>query len=163
MDDTALALQDAAEMAAYLALPRREQIASLTADLLAEPGAHVEFPVRHIHLPGHYVRVMLIRAGQLVIGKVHRVECVNICARGDIDIVTEQGDMRVGAGFVAVSAPGTQKIGYAHTDTVWINIFQTDEQDIDKLEEQLVYTDVEAIALLDPAGKYFKMKELECQ
>jgi len=152
-----------AEKAAFLALPKREQIASFIADLLAATDDHMEFDVKHSFAPGMYIREMFIPKGSVVVGRVHRDECVNICPMGDIDIVSEAGDVRVVAPFTAVSAPGTQKIGYAHEDTVWINVFRTDETDIEKLEKALVYSDAEAFALLDPAGKYFKVKELECQ
>lgn len=151
------------EMTAFMALPKREQMASFIADLLAATSDHIEFAVKHSFAPGMYIREMFIPKGSVVVGKVHRTECLNLCIQGDIDLVTEEGDMRVSAPFNAVSAPGTQKIGYAHEDTIWINVFRTDETDIERLETELVYSDAEAYALLDPAGKYFKVKELECQ
>lgn len=160
MESTALI---EAETAAFLALPKREQIASFIADLLAASDDHIEFDVKHSFAPGMYIREMFIPKGSVVVGKIHRGECVNVCPMGDIEIVTEAGDMHVVAPFTAVSAPGTQKIGFAREDTVWINIFRTDETDIEKLENELVYSDAEAFALLDPAGKYFKKKELACQ
>lgn len=162
MEDTAL-IKIGAEIAEFLALPKRERIASFIADLLAATPDHVEFEVKHSFAPGMYIREMFIPKGSVVVGKVHRVECLNICPMGDIDLVTEAGDMRVTAPFNAVSAPGAQKIAYAHEDTIWINVFRTDETDIEKLEAELVYSDAEAFALLDPAGKYLKVKELECQ
>lgn len=160
MENTALAEVEDAEMLAFAALPKREQIASFIADLLASTGDHIEFDVKHSFAPGMYIREMFIPKGGVIVGKIHRTECVNICPMGDIDIVSEAGDMRVTAPFTAVSAPGTQKIGFAHEDTIWVNIFRTDETDIEKLEAQIAYSDAEAFALLDPAGKYFKLKEL---
>lgn len=145
------------EVTAYLALPPREQIASLVADLLASPDANREFVVRHSFAPGMYIREMDIPAGALVVGRLHKTECVNICAKGDIEVYTEQGGvMRVGAGFVAISAPGTMKIVLAYQDTTWVNVFRTDETDINKLETLLAHDDAEMIALLDPQRKYFK-------
>lgn len=153
--DNELVTQDA-ELAAYLALPPREQIASLVADLLADADSSREFVVRHSFAPGMYIREMDIPAGTLMVGRMHKTECVNICACGDIEILTEAGRMRVTPPFVAVSAPGTMKLGVAYADTTWVNIFRTDETDIDKLEALLAYSDNETIALLDPQRNYFK-------
>jgi hypothetical protein len=163
MENTALIDALDAELAAFEALPKREQIASFIADLLAATDDHMEFDVRHSFAPGMYIREMFIPKGAVVVGKMHRAECLNICPMGDIDIVTTEGNVHIVAPFYAVSAPGAQKIGFAREDTIWINVFHTDETDIDKLEAGLVYSDAEAFALLDPAGKYFKAKELECQ
>ena len=161
MESTALIEAADAEIAQFKALPKREQIASFIADLLAAATDHIEFEVKHSFAPGLYIREMFIPKGSVIVGRVHREECVNICPMGDIDIVSEAGDMRVVAPFTAVSAPGTQKLGFAHEDTIWVNVFRTDETDIERLEAGLSYTDAEAFALLDPAGKYFKIKELE--
>jgi hypothetical protein len=163
MENTALIEIDPdPEMTAFMALPKREQIASLIADLLASTEDHMELDVKHSFAPGMYIREMFIPKGTFIVGKVHRTECINICPMGDIEIVTEAGDMRVTAPFNAVSAAGTQKIGFAREDTIWINVFRTEETDIETLERELAYSDAEAYALLDPEGKYLKIKELEC-
>jgi hypothetical protein len=157
--DNELATIDAA-LEAFKALPPREQIASLVADLLADPDSSREFVVRHSFAPGMYIREMDIPAGTLMVGKMHKTECINVCACGDIEILTEAGVMRVTPPFVAVSAPGTMKLGVAYADTTWVNIFRTDETDLAKLEAMLAYDEAETIALLDPQRKYFK--ELPC-
>lgn len=145
------------------ALPPREQIAKLIAGMLAAPACHVHFPVTHHFAKGMYIRTMFIAKGRLIAGKVHRQECINICAAGDISILTETGSMRVTAPFQIVSPAGMQRIGYAHEDTTWINIFLTDETDIATLERDLVFTDAEAIALIDPDYQYFTPLEAVCQ
>jgi len=40
-----------------------------------------------------------------------------------------------------VSAPGIQKVGYAHEDTVFINVFRTDETEIEKIEAEIATTE----------------------
>lgn len=154
---------DNAELAAFAALPLREQMACFTASLVADAESHAEFPIRHGFAPGMYIREIFIPKGAVVVGKIHRMECVNVCIKGDIDILTEKGKTRITAPFIGTSPPGTQKIGYAYEDTVWINIFRSDETDVQKLEQEIAYSEKEAIALIDPDGKYFKKKELACQ
>lgn len=117
----------------------RAQIRALTSGLLASPGQR-EFDVEHTLIDGVYTRTLFIPKGSLLVGKIHLKECVNIVAKGDISVLTETGSGRFQAGHVAVSQAGIQKVGYAHQDTVFINVFRTDETDIEKIEAQVATT-----------------------
>lgn len=149
-------------IAAFLALPMREQMASLIADVLADSEFCEQCNIEHTVENGMYMRKMFIRKDELVIGRMHKLECINICASGAITITTEKGSMDVRAGFTAVSPPGIMKIGRAREDTVWINAFRTDETDLDKLDALIAYNKEETLAMLDPECKYFNVKELSC-
>lgn len=140
-------------------LPPRDQIAKIVSEMLQATGSHVNLPVVNSFAKGMYIRTMFIPKGALIAGKIHKQECINICAQGDISILTETGSMRVVAPFNIVSPAGTQKVGFAHEDTTWINVFLTDETDIDVLERELVLSDTEAINHIDPDRKYFKVME----
>lgn len=141
----------------------REGIACLTAGLLAHPEIQVQFEVKHSFAKGMYIREMFIPKGHVIVGKIHKKECINICSKGDITITTESGEMRVVAPYTIVSPPGLQRVGVTHEDTVWINIFLTDETDIDKLENELVFSDEDAINILDPEHEFFKNERLVWQ
>jgi hypothetical protein len=123
----------------------RARIWALKDSLLAAPE-HAEMPVNHTLIDGVYTRSLFIAKGTLLVGKIHLKECVNIVAKGDISILTEGGSGRFQAGHVAVSAPGIQKLGYAHEDTVFINVFRTDETDIDKIEAEIASEEFTALA-----------------
>jgi hypothetical protein len=97
----------------------------------------IEFPVEHTLIDGVYTRTLFIPKGSFLVGKIHLKECVNIVAKGDISILTETGMGRIQAGHIAVSKPGIQKLGYAHEDTVFVNVFRTDETDINKIEAEI--------------------------
>ena len=115
----------------------------------------VECPVTHEFADGLYTRRLFIPAGTLVIGKVHTRQTMNICAMGDISILTTKGAKRFKAGDVVVSAPGIQKVGYAHEDTVWVNVWATHETDVNRLEALLAtdpITSIEAREFLALAG-----------
>lgn len=118
----------------------RAQIRALTSGLLASPDQR-EFDVEHTLIDGVYTRTLFIPKGSLLVGKIHLKECVNIVAKGDISVLTETGSGRFQAGHIAVSQPGIQKVGYAHKDTVFINVFRTDETDIEKIEAQIATTE----------------------
>ncbi|MDQ0571479.1 hypothetical protein QFZ42_003313 [Variovorax paradoxus] len=120
----------------------RAQIRALTSSLLdLPPTEQRDFDVQHTLIDGVYTRTLFIPKGSLLVGKIHLKECVNIVAKGDISVLTETGAGRFQAGHVAVSQPGIQKVGYAHEDTVFINVFRTDETDIEKIEAQVATTE----------------------
>ena len=118
----------------------RAQIRNVKNALIAR-GINEAEPAEHTLIDGVYTRILHIPKGQVLIGKVHLKECVNVVAKGDISILTEHGAGRVKAGHVAVSGPGIQKIGYAHEDTIFINVFRTDETDISKIEAEICTED----------------------
>lgn len=114
----------------------RKQIADVTRSLLACADKR-EFEVDHTLIDGVYTRTLFIPARSLLVGQIHLKECVNIVAKGDISVLTETGMGRFKAGHVAVSGPGIQKVGYAHEDTVFINVFRTDKTAITEIEAEI--------------------------
>lgn len=114
----------------------RERIERLKDYLLTLPG-QVDMRVEHAITDGMYMRTLFIPAGTLLVGKVHLKHCHNIVAAGDISILTETGSRRVYAGFTGMSTPGTQKLGFAHADTVFINVFRTDKTDLAEIENEI--------------------------
>lgn len=114
----------------------RRQIGTLIRDLMCRSDKR-EFPVEHTLTGGVYTRSLFIPKGSLLVGQIHLKECVNIVAKGDISVLTETGLGRFTAGHVAVSGPGIQKVGYAHEDTVFINVFRTDKSEINEIEAEI--------------------------
>lgn len=120
----------------------RAQIRAWTKSLLSLPaGDQREFEVQHTLIDGVYTRTLFIPKDSVLVGKIHLKECVNIVAKGDISVLTETGMGRFKAGHVAVSGPGIQKVGYAHEDTVFINVFRTELTEIDKIEAEIATTE----------------------
>ena len=106
--------------------------------MLSLPDAEKrEFKVEHTRIDGVYTRKLYIPKGSILIGKVHLKECVNIIAKGDISVLTETGCGRFKEGYVATSQPGIQKLGIAHEDTVFVNIFRTDAASIQDIENEI--------------------------
>lgn len=118
-------------------LIRRARLLHFKDQLMTLEGAQTAFEVEHLIADGMYMRKLFIPKGMVLVGKIHRKQCMNIVARGDITLVTELGKKRVNQGFTAVSQPGTMKVGFAHEDTEFINVFRTDETDIEKIEREI--------------------------
>lgn len=119
----------------------RARIDSLVSWMLTFESKSFEPHVEHIREGGLYVRQMHIPKGTLLAGKIHRLACVNIVEHGAITVLTEHGCRRVAAGYMGVSKPGTQKIGYAHEDTVFTNVFRVEGIDIDQIEIEIAGTE----------------------
>ena len=93
--------------------------------------------VEHEVTDGMYLRKLFIPKGTVLVGKVHLKPCHNVVAAGDISVLTETGCARVGAGFSGMSTPGTQKVGLAHEDTIFINVFRTDKTELADIEAEI--------------------------
>ena len=126
----------------------RRQITELKDKLLAASDQHVEMPVEHIVADGMYIRKLFIKKGTILVGKIHRKACINVVAMGDISVMTETGSLRITAGYMQASIAGMQKVGYAHEDTIFMNIFRTDETDIAKIEAEIACEDYDDFPLI---------------
>jgi len=126
----------------------REKLDALELEMKKCP--QVEIPPRHYFAQGLYAREITIPAGTLLTGKIHRTQHLNIISQGDISVLTEQGPKRVQAPCTLVSPPGTKRVGYAHSDTVWTTIHAnpTEETDVEVLESLLITP----VYLLEEAG-----------
>lgn len=138
----------------------RQWIVALAKRMLAS-GEKRELEVKHTFLDGMYVRELFIPKGSLIVGKIHKQSCVNLVTKGDISVMTETGSARVKAGYSVVSPAGIQKVGYAHEDTIFVNVFRTDETDEQKIEQAIAWDGFEAYEALSD-GRTIE-GELACQ
>jgi quercetin dioxygenase-like cupin family protein len=114
----------------------RPKVDRLEHEMLNLP--QIEIPVQHGFGPGFYARTITIPAGATITGKVHATEHIFMVTKGDITLITDDGVLRVQAGYQAVCKPGMKRAGHAHTETVCVNIHITEETDLAKLESDLI-------------------------
>ncbi len=113
-------------------LVMRARIVDLQRRMMALPESDkVEFAVENTFVDGMLVRKMFAEKDKVVVGKVHRKPCVNFVESGDMSVLTESGFARVKAGFNVISPAGLQKVGIAHEDTVFINVFRVNATNIE--------------------------------
>lgn len=125
------ALDDLAPTPSYAQIRRLEEA-------MLECLEPAEAPVTHHFADGIYGREMFIPAGTMLTGKIHRFSTLNILLQGDITVTTPEGVRRIQAPAVFVSQPGCKKVGYAHTDTIWINVHPTKLQDVAAIEQKFI-------------------------
>lgn len=124
-------------------LPTREQI-----DALQREGAklpQIELKTEHFWANGMYARVLFRPADTMIIGKVHRHEHFYIIASGEVTVVGNGHKERIIGPRVIVSSPGTKRAVYSHTDTTCITVHRTESKDLDKIEEEIIEPDDEAM------------------
>lgn len=93
-----------------------------------------ECPVYHRFGPGIYIREVHMAAGTFAIGHHQNFEHVNVFLKGRVTILQEDGTTaELQAPMFYVGQPG-RKVGYIHEDLVWMNVYATEETDIEKLE-----------------------------
>lgn len=147
---SALAKQDAIEQGALQAAGSiRAKIYALQASLADFP--EVEAPLSHVFAPGVYMRTMHIKAGCVVVGKIHKHTHGYILSQGRVTIVSEAGGTEhMQAPLTMVSLAGTKRAIVAHTDVVLTTIHVTNATNLDELEQELIadnYADYERFLL----------------
>lgn len=123
----------------------RAEILAIKDRLLLAEGLQIAMAVEHELVDGMYVRRLLIPAKTLLVGKIHRKDCINVVESGDISVMTEFGSRRLKPGWMGTSRSGICKLGYAHEDTVFVNIFRTDRTSIDEIEDEIACESFEAL------------------
>ena len=125
----------------------RNTVANIEQEMLKLPntvvGDRPEMPVTHSFGDGTYVRDLFIPKGYLVVGKIHKRRTVNILLKGEITILAEGGIKRLKAPAYFIGEANSKKVGYAHEDTTWLNVFPnpTDEREIEKIEKDVALED----------------------
>lgn len=110
-------------------------IEKLESEMLSMPQA--DCPVAHIFGPGVYIRQVSMKAGTFAVGHKQKFEHLNVILSGAVAVVTENGVREMRAPLVYVGKPG-RKVGYVLEDCVWLNVYATNETDIETLERTFI-------------------------
>ena len=98
----------------------------------------VDCPVVHRFSPGVYIREVFIPADTFAIGHRQRKEHLNIFLAGRVMMLNEDGTTsELVAPMIFTGKPG-RKCGYISEDVVWLNVYPTDERDIETLEKMFL-------------------------
>lgn len=112
-------------------------VAEFVKNLEVEMLKHEQAPcsVYHHFSPGLYIREVNLPAGIFAIGHHQKTRHLNIMLKGSVSILNNDGSVsKLEAPMIFTGEPG-RKCGYVHEDVVWLNVYPTEETDIEKLEE----------------------------
>jgi hypothetical protein len=128
----------------------RDSIEALASTMEKFPTAEkVEIEVMHHFGDKTYCRTMLGKAGDMIMGKIHRKEHIVIISAGKARIVSEEfGAQEIQAPAVFKSPPGARRAFIVLEDLVLTTVHDnpTNTQDLAELEAYLItddYTKVE--------------------
>lgn len=109
-----------------------KKIESILPAMLKMP--QVDCPVMHHYGPGVYIREVTLPEGSFAIGHYQKTTHMNIFLKGRVTMLNDDGSLsEIKAPMMFVSPPG-RKVGHVHETVTWLNIYSTDETDVQKLE-----------------------------
>ncbi len=94
----------------------------------------VELPVFHDFCNGIYARSLVIPAGTVLTGAVHKDECFFVVRSGVILITTDNGTIKAESGFMSITKPETKRAGLALVDTL-VTTFHANPEELRDPEE----------------------------
>ena len=105
----------------------------------------VDCPVAHYFGPGVYIREVSVPAGTFAIGHRQKVEHLCMFTKGKVNFIEQDGSVSLLEAPMTFTSPPGRKIGLVLEDMVWLNIYPTEETDIEVLED--MYLDKSAYFL----------------
>lgn len=128
----------------------RDQMSALETEMKGMKTTPIkDFPVNHHFAGGMYAREIFLPAGTIISGRIKKHEHISVISQGEVYEATENIKRHIKAPFTMTSAPGTKRLVYAVTDTVWTTIHKTDKTDLDEVEKELIaesYDDLEVLS-----------------
>jgi hypothetical protein len=112
-----------------------ERLDALEVAMLAEE--QIECPTTHEFRGGLYIREAFMPAGSVVLGHAWRRPQWNVMKQGRIRVMVggRVRELRAPRAFIG---PAGRKVAYIIEDTIWVNIFATDETDLGAVEETIL-------------------------
>lgn len=98
-----------------------------------------DFELHHHFAGGMYARELRIKAGNVLVGRLHKHEHLVTISAGTVSVLSADGVKTLTAPCTYISKPGDKRVIYAHTDAVWTTYHVTDLTDPDKIEREVTY------------------------
>lgn len=100
----------------------------------------VDCPLIHRFSPGLYIREIFMPAGTWLTSKIHKTEHPFVILSGIVSTWTkEEGAIIMMAGTIRITKPDTRRVLFALVDTKWATFHPTDEVDLKKIEEDIIF------------------------
>lgn len=95
----------------------------------------------HRFAPGSYSREMIVPAGCIMTGMIHKQEHVSVFIQGVMLVPDEEGSKIIEAPQIEIAKPGTKRVGIALTECRWLTFHPTEAQTVEEAEEELYTND----------------------
>ena len=118
-----------------VALTERQKVDRLESFILQMP--QVDLQTTHALSGCVYARTIFIPAGTVLTGAVHKKDHINV-VHGDISVSTDDGMKRITGYHVLPTKAGMKRHGFAHGDTHWTTLCETQLDEVEAIENELV-------------------------
>ena len=98
-------------------------------------------PLKHSFADGCYIREVFNPKGSLLVTKIHKKSHPYFLLKGEMTIMSEEGEKRIKAPHHGITSAGTKRVIYTHEDCVFVTVQATKETDIEKIEEEVIAKD----------------------
>ncbi len=95
-------------------------------------------PLKHTFGDHLYIREITMPKGMLVVSKLHKTTHPYFVLKGDVTVLTPDGEIRIKAPFSGITEAGTKRILYMHEETVWITVHSTKETTLEEIEKEVI-------------------------
>lgn len=93
----------------------------------------------HVFTPGLYIRGCRIPKDTLLVTEIHRTTHPFVVTEGIVHVWTEnEGAVRIEAPYHGITTPGTRRVIFTETDTVWTTYHVTEETDVEKIGAEIL-------------------------
>ncbi len=136
MTDAVLTVAESHEIDTAYQPPSRERIQDLQNAMVPIQCEQPE--PRHFFAPGMYLRELVVPAGMLIVGKIHKHEHFLMVLKGKAEVISEFGRMTVEAGHISISPAGVKRVVLALEDTqfVTVHVNKDDSHDLTVIEAE---------------------------
>ena len=101
-----------------------------------------------------YARQLFMPKGMVFVGKLHKKPHLTFLMKGTVLVVSENGGKQHLTGPVTfVSPAGAKRVFYVEEDTILTTVHltkETEEEDLDKVEDEVISPTYEAMGLEEP-------------
>lgn len=119
----------------------REKILHLQT-VISKMPEQINPPVIHHFAPYMYAREIRMKAGDLVVGKIHNHAHVNNISKGRVLVTTEFGSDEFRAPYQFVSTPGTKRAVLVLEDCIWTTYHPQKKRDVSEADLADIESDV---------------------
>jgi len=119
----------------------RDAILDLEKQIVAKPESYPgdrDDLITHEFFDGGYLRKMKAQGGHIFVTKIHKTRHPFFIMKGEVSILSEKGVTRVKAPYQGMTEPGTKRVVYAHTDSLWVTAHAVEGTDPKELEDKVI-------------------------
>lgn len=118
----------------------RAAISSLAQIMLALPDeAKGSMDTRHDFCPGIYARTVFMKAGDVVVSRIHKTKHFFVVVQGSCTVVASDGSRKlIEAPYLGATEPGTQRVLHIHEDCIWTTFHVTELTDPEAIGREII-------------------------